>query len=200
MLKFPQWSSLGMANNGLLYKLNFWFYGAILKVRKLSSRWKHDTPNKAQFTLYILMVSTRQWYLFNKHIDCWLPHWCSQFGKSPCPEISCQSLVSEDFRGSFFLCCAIFLIITPCWYCQLRGLFTKPIALIQILYFVKWRGVAWLTLVEGFMKKRFVLPTIPVIIGTIVSILDQCFCTASPMCSPPHHHLLPHQSSLPGEY
>ena len=34
MLKFPQWSSLGMANNGLLYKLNFWFYGAILKVTR----------------------------------------------------------------------------------------------------------------------------------------------------------------------
>ena len=29
---FPQWSSLGLAQNGLLYKLNFWFYGAILKV------------------------------------------------------------------------------------------------------------------------------------------------------------------------
>ena len=46
--------------------------------------------------------------------------------------------------------------------------------------------------VKGFMKKRFVLPSLPVIICTIVTILDQCFCTASPMCSPSHHHLLPH--------
>jgi len=27
-----QWSSLGLAHDGLLYKLNFWFYGAILKL------------------------------------------------------------------------------------------------------------------------------------------------------------------------
>ena len=188
MLKFPQWSSLGMANNGLLYKLNFWFYGAILKVRKLSSRWKHDTPNKAQFTLNILMVNTKQ-------SDTCLTNTLALGCFTDAANLESHLVQKLAVKASSLKIsvavfpCAIFLIITPCWYCQLKGYL---ISFIQIVYFVEWGGVAWLTLVEGFMKKRFVLPTIPVIIGTIVTILDQCFCTASPMCSPPHHHLLPH--------
>ena len=108
MLKFPQWSSLGMANNGLLYKLNFWFYGAILKVRKHPIK-----PNKAQFTLNILMVNTKQsdtCSISTLAVGCFT-------GAANLESHLVQKLAVKASSLKISVAvfpCAIFLIITPC--------------------------------------------------------------------------------------